>query len=202
MGMSGKWAELLLLILVGWTLVGALGVTLSYRRGERGHARRHLAWIGGIWLLYLAILLGTSLAAMPRSVSLGQEQCFDSLCFATIRADDIPGYLASHGEQIVRVSIRITNHAAKRSSGDKHLIAYLLDSRNRRWDEVQGLEGVRLSTPVGPGESVISTPVFKVADDAQHLRLIFTHGRRVPNLLLLGDRDSLLHPLVTVPLPH
>jgi hypothetical protein len=202
MGMSINWAELLLLVLVGWTLLGFLGVNLSHRRGERSQGRRNLAWIAGIWLLYFAILVATSLVAKPRSVSLGQQQCFDSLCFTTTGADIIPGYLARNGEKVVRVSVRIANHSSKRNPGDKHLTAYLLDSRNRRWDEVPGLEGVRLSTPVAAGDSVISTPVFKIASDAEHLRLVFTRGKRLPNLLLLGDRDSLLHPLISVALPR
>ena len=198
MGMS--WAELLLLILAGWSLVGFFGVTLSYRRQERRQARRHLIWIGGVWLLYIGVLLAISLTAKPGSIARGQEQCFGTRCVAVIKTEIMPGYLASHGEQVLRVSVRITNHSRKDRQGDQRLKAYLVDSQNRRWYEIPGLEGVRLSTIVAPGNSIVSQPVFKVASDATGLRLIFTHGRKLPYALLLGDRDSLLHPSVSVPL--
>jgi hypothetical protein len=197
-GMS--WAELLLLILTGWTLVGFLGVTLSYLRQERRQARRHLIWIGGIWLLYIAVLLTISVTAKPRSIARDQEQCFGTRCLAVVRTEMMPGYLASHGEQLLRVSVRITNHSRKDREGDTRLKAYLLDSQNRRWYEIPGLQGVRLSTIVAPGNSIVSQPIFKVASDATGLRFVLTHGRELPYALLLGDRDSLLHASVSVPL--
>jgi len=195
-----NWADFLLLVLTGWTVVGVLGVTLSFLRRERAKAIRHLAWIAGIWLLYIALVVIVSLTTRPRPVARGQEQCMESLCLAVTRTDVIPGYLATHGERVLRVSVRITNRDREERKADTHLKAYLLDSRNRRWDEIPGLEGVQLSTSVAPGNSIISEPVFKVDSDATDLRLVFTHGRRLPYALLIGDRDSLLHPLVTVPL--
>jgi hypothetical protein len=47
---------------------------------------------------------------------------------------------------------------------------------------------------------VTSEPVFKVAADATGLALVLTHGRGLPGVLTVGDRDSLFHSLVTVPL--
>jgi hypothetical protein len=79
-------------------------------------------------------------------------------------------------------------------------MAYLLDSQNRRWMETPGLQGVPLSTSIAPEGSVLSQPVFKVPADATDLHLVLTHGHRLPNLLLLGDRDSLFHPVVSAAL--
>jgi hypothetical protein len=200
MRMGISWAELLLLVLTGWTVIGILGVTLSFIRRERVQARRHLAWIGGIWLLYIAILLTVSLTAYPRTVARGQEQCFGTLCLTVVQTEVMPGYLTTRGERLLRVSVRLTNRSQDKRLGDKHLKAYLVDSRNRRWYEVPGLQGVRLSTSVAPGDSIVSTPVFKVAGDAKEFRLVFTRGRGLPNALLLGDRDSLAHPTIAVPL--
>jgi len=196
MRMGMNWAELLLLALTAWTLVGALGITLSFLRREREQALRHLSWVAGVWLVYLAVVLGVSLLARPRVVALGQDQCFGSLCFAVVRTEAMPSYLASHGERALRVSIQITNHSRDHRQGDSDLKAYLVDSRSRRWFEVPGLGGVRLSTTVGPENSIISEPIFKVASDATELRLVFTHGHGLSHVLRIGDRDSLLHPLV------
>ena len=194
------WAELLLLLLVGWTLLGILGVTLSFRRREYTAARRNAIWIVGVWLIYIAILLTVSLTARPRFVPTGQEQRIGDLGFTVVHTEAQPGFLASHGEQVLRVSIRIVNHSQSDRERDQWVMAYLLDSQNRRWDQIPGLQGIPLSTSVAPGGSILSQPVFKVAADATELRLVLTHGLRLPNLLVIGDRDSLLHPSVSVPL--
>ncbi|QNI37795.1 DUF4352 domain-containing protein [Edaphobacter albus] len=193
-----NWTELALWGLIGWTLIGLAGVTISFLRQERSKARRHLVWIGGIWLLYIAILLTISLSTKPRILAQGQEQCFGSLCFTVVRIESIPSSFANEGEQVLRVSIRITNHSHEQRKGDKTLQAYLVDSQGRVWNQGSGLEGVRLSTTVLPGDSVMSQPVFKIAKDATDLRLVLTHGHRLPYLLLLGDRDSLLHSPVYI----
>lgn len=195
-----NWAELALWGLIGWTLIGLVGVTISFLRQERNKVPRHLGWIGGVWLLYIGLVLTISLSSHPAVLTEGQEQCFGTLCFTVARTEAIPGYLANEGEQVLRVAIRITNHSHKERKGDKTLQAYLVDSQGRVWNQRLGLEGVRLSTTVLPGDSVLSEPVFKITKDAAGLRLVLTHGHRFPYLVLLGDRDSFLHSPVYVQL--
>ncbi len=195
-----NWTGLLLLVLAAWTLIGLIGVSVTYRKGERPKALRHLATIVGIWLLYFAVLLGISLTAHPRPIARGQEQCFGDRCLTVLRADPMPGYVPIGDERLLRVSLRISNHSREKRLGDTSLEAFLVDSRGRRWDSVPGLGGVPISTTVAPSGSIISEPVFRLPSSATQLRLVFTHGRGLPNALLLGDRDSLLHPQVFVPL--
>lgn len=199
MGMS--WGEVLLLALAAWTAVGALGVTLTFARGERSKAKRHLGWIGLVWLLYLAALLAVSLTAKRREVTSGKEQCFHEICLAVVKTDVMPGYLAQNGERVVRVTVRMMNRSAVRSRRDSELRAYLVDAEGRRWYEVPGLEGARLTATIAPRSSVMSEPVFKVGKDATGMGLVFTHGRGLPEALIIGDPDSLMHPPVVVPLP-
>jgi len=196
------WAELLLLLLVGWTVIGILGVIVSYRRREYTAARRNLIWIAGVWLIYIGILLTVSLTARPVLVPPGQEQRIGDLSFTVVQTEAQPGFLASHGERILRISIQISNHSQGSRERDRWVRAYLQDSQNRRWDQIPGLQGIPLSANIAPQGSVLSQPVFKVAADATDLRLVLTHGPRLPNLLVVGDRDSLLHPPVSVPLPQ
>ncbi|WP_035349505.1 hypothetical protein [Edaphobacter aggregans] len=198
MGMS--WGELFLLALAAWTAVGALGVTVSLARGERTQAKRHMGWIAAVWLLYLAMLLTVSLTARPREVADGKDQCFHEICLAVVKTDVMPGYLAQNGERVVRATVRMTNRSAVRARRDTGLRAYLIDAQGRSWHEVPGLEGVRLTATVAPRGSVMSQPVFKVPQDATGLGLVFTHGRGLPGALVIGGPDSLLHPLVIVPL--
>ena len=200
MALGMSWGEVLLLLLAVWTAVGTIGVAISFARGEHTHAKRHMAWIGGVWLLYLTALVVVSLVSRPTRIAAGQEQCFHRVCFAAAGADRMPGFLARNGETIILVTVRVTNHSTDKAQGDSGLQAYLLDSRGRRWPETRGLEGVHLNATVPPRTSLISQPVFKVGEDATNLSLVLTHGRGLPGALVLGGPDSLFHHPVTLAL--
>ena len=197
-GMS--WGEVLLLLLTAWTVVGGLGVTVSFARGEHSKAKRHLGWIAAVWLLYLAAVLTVSLTAQRREVADGKEQCFHEICIAVVKTDVMPGYLAQNGERVVRVTVLMNNRSAVKAHSDSGLRAYLVDAQGRRWQEVPGLEGVRLTATIAPRGSVMSEPVFKVPKDATGLGLVLSHGRGLPGALVIGGPDSLMHPMVVVPL--
>ena len=192
--------ELLLIALVGWTAIGAIGVTISLLRGERTKALRHLGWIAGVWVSYLAVLIGVSLLQPQKTVAIGKDQCYDEMCFTVTSVEEVPGFLIHDGSRLVRVSIRITNHARGRTESEKLIHAYLVDAQGRRWAESTAISGVPLTARLAPGDTVVSEPVFKVARDATGLGLVFTHGHRQPGVLVIGDSDSLLHRRTIVPL--
>ena len=187
-----KATELLLLGLVGWTGIGVLGIGVSQWRGEPERVRRGVAWLVGVWVVYLCILVGVSLGQRQRVVAMGEPQCFDEMCFTVIKVEELPGFLIRDGRRLVRVSVRVTNRGRKAQS-EGLIWAYLVDAQGRRWEESPGVNGVGLTARVAGGESVVSEPVFKVAADATGLGLVFTHGRRQPGVLVIGDSDSWLH---------
>jgi hypothetical protein len=184
---------ILLLLIVGWTAIGAIGITISFKRGERTKALQNLGWIVGVWTVYLAILLGVSLLQSKRVIPVGTAQCFDDLCFTVTGSDQMPGYLLRDG-RLIRVKIDVTNRGSS-SRGDSSLRAYLIDTEGRRWDEVPGLSGVSFKTKIPGHGTATSEPVFKLPPNAVPQGLVFTRGRRQPGLLTIGDRDSLLHKL-------
>ena len=192
--------ELLLLALVGWTAIGAVGVTISLVRRERAKALRHLGWIAGVWAAYLAVLVAVSLRQPQKTVAIGQDQCYDEMCFAVTGVEQVPGFLIHDGSRLLRVSVRITNHAHGRTESEKLIRAYLVDAQGRRWEESAAISGVPLTARVPAGDSVVSEPVFKVAGNATGLGLVFTHGQRQPGVLVIGASDSLLHRRTVVPL--
>jgi hypothetical protein len=192
--------ELLLLALVGWTAIGAIGVTISLVRRERAKALRHLGWIAGVWAAYLAVLVAVSLRQPQKTVAIGQDQCYDEMCFAVTGVEQVPGFLIHDGSRLLRVSVRITNHAHGRTESEKLIRAYLVDAQGRRWEESAAISGVPLTARVPAGDSVVSEPVFKVAGNATGLGLVFTHGQRQPGVLVIGASDSLLHRRTVVPL--
>ena len=188
-----NFRELLLLVLVGWTAVGAVGITYSLMRREKPKAMRNFSWIVAIWAIYMATLLGVSLLQPQKVVRLGQDQCFDDMCFAVTGVQELPEYLAHDGSRLVRVSVRISNHGKEKPQSERLIRAYLVDSQGRHWAESTAVSGVRLTARVAAGDSVTSQPVFKVAKGASGLGLVFTHGQRQPGVLVIGDSDSLLH---------
>jgi hypothetical protein len=193
-----NFRELLLLVLVGWTAVGAGGVAVSVARRERSKAVRHSLWIVAIWVLYMGTLLSVSLMRPQKVVAIGQDQCFDEMCFAVTEVQELPGYLIHDGSRLVRISVRISNHGKEKRQSERLIQAYLVDKQGRRWAESTAVSGVRLRAQVAAGDSVISQPVFKVAKDATGLGLVFTHGQRQPGVFVIGDSDSLFHKRTVV----
>jgi hypothetical protein len=194
-----KATELLLLGLVGWTAIGVVGVGVSLWRGERQRVRRGIAWLVGVWVVYVCVLVGVSLGQRQRVVAIGEPQCFDEMCFTVTGVEEVPGFLIRDGRRLVRVSVQVTNQGRKAQS-EGLIWAYLVDAKGRWWEESPGVNGVGLTVRVAGGQSVVSEPVFKVAADATGLGLVFTHGRRQPGVLVIGDSDSLLHKKTVVEL--
>jgi hypothetical protein len=194
-----KAAELFLLGLVGWTAIGVIGVGVSLWRGERERVRRGVAWLVGVWVVYLCVVMGVSLRQRQRVVAMGEPQCFDEMCFRVIRVEEVPGFLIRDGRRLLRVSVEVRN-TGRRAQSEGLIRAYLLDAQGRRWEMSPGVNGVKLTARVAGGDSVVSEPVFKVAADASGLGLVLTHGRWQPGALVVGDSDSLLHRRTVVAL--
>lgn len=194
-----NFRELLLLALLGWTAIGAVGTVVSLIQRQRAKALRGVAWIAGVWVVYLATLIGVSLRQNQRVVAMGQQQCFDEMCFTVTAVNEVRGFLTHNERRLLRVSVQVSNHGHKAES-EGLIRAYLVDSRGRLWGESPGLSGVRLTTRVAAGGSIVSEPVFDVASDATSLELVFTHGQRQPGALVIGNSDSFLHRRTIVPL--
>jgi hypothetical protein len=194
-----KATEILLLGLVGWTAIGVVGVGVSRRRGERQRVRQGVAWLMGVWVVYLCVVIGVSLGQRQRVVAVGEPQCFGDMCFRVIRVEEVPGFLIRDQRRLLRVSVQVTNRG-RRAQSDGLIRTYLVDGQGRRWERSAGVNGVQLTTRVAGGDSVVSEPVFKVASDAAGLGLVLTHGRWQPGVLVIGDSDSLLHRKTVVAL--
>jgi len=199
MGWEVRLTELLLLGVTGWTALGLVGVVVSWKRGERRRVRRGIAWLSGVWVVYLAALIGVSLGQGQRIMTMGQPQCFDEMCFTVAGVEEVKGFLIRDERRLMRVTVRVTNRG-KSTKSDGLIRAYLLDAQGRRWEESAGINGVGLRTKVTAGDTVVSEPVFKVAGDATGLQLIFTHGWKQRGALVIGDSDSVLHKKTVVEL--
>jgi hypothetical protein len=96
--------------------------------------------------------------------------------------------------------VRVRNQEQGKTESEARMQAYLVDEQGRRWEEIRGLSGNRLSTRVAAGGEIVSQPVFKLPADASGLKLVFTEGERQPRVLVIGDSDSLWHQRTVVDL--
>jgi hypothetical protein len=192
--------ELLMWALVGWTAIGILGIFVSLVRREQTGVARGLAWMAGVWVIYLGVLMGVSLTQPQRVVAMGEEQCFGEMCFAVVKVEEVPGFLIHDGSRLMRVSVQVRNKERRGAQSEGLIRAYLVDAQGRRWEESAGVNGIRLTTRVTAGDSVVSEPVFRVAGNASGLELVFTRGWRQPGALVIGNSDSWLHRRTVVKL--
>jgi hypothetical protein len=139
------------------------------------------------------VVVVVSVVQPQKIVAMGQEQCFDEMCFAVTGVQELPGFLIRDGSRLVRVSVQVRNRSRGRAQRDGLIRAYVVDAQGRRWEQSAGVNGVLLTTRVAAGDSAMSEPVFRVAHDASGLGLVFTHGWKQPGVLVIGDSDSLLH---------
>ncbi len=185
-------AEWLLFGVAGWSGLGLIGVAISWRRGERQKVRLGLVWIAGVWAVYVCVLLAVSVVQGERTIVMGAPECFDTMCFTVTGIEEVPGFLVRDGHRLLRVSVEVANRG-RSTNRDESIDAYLIDAQGRRWMESRGVGGVALQARLRAGGRTVSEPVFQVAGNALGLKLVFTHGRKLPWVLMIGDSDSLLH---------
>ena len=192
--MIGDWPilELLLYAVVGWSALGVIGVALSLRLGHREKVLRHGLWLVGVWLVYLAGVVGASVLQSQRVVPLGKDQCFHGMCFAVLGVEPVEALIPGETGRVLRVKVKVTNRG-KTADADDRIRAYLMDAQGRRWKPLPGLSGNALRSRVSGGSQMLSEPVFRVARDSTGLSLILTHGVWQPGRLVIGDGDSLGH---------
>jgi hypothetical protein len=190
--------ELLLVGVLGWSALGVVGVAVSLRLGQRGQARRNALWLVGVWVVYGAVLGGSSVLGRQRVVALGADRCFGQMCFAVLRSEAVPSTAGEMG-RVIRVTVRVTNRG-RGVEAESRIRAYLVDAQGRRWEPLPGLSGNPLTRRVAGGAAMVSEPVFQVARDSSGLRLVFTRGFWQMGTLVIGDSDSLGHRRTVVEL--
>ena len=201
--MGERLSGLMLLGLVLWTGIGAVGLVIARKRRERARFRRGAGTLIAIWLGYVAVLVGVSLRQGTQVIPAGSDRCFGVMCFAVTGVEEPRGFLVrgQEPERLLRVAMRMRNTDREHTAGEEGLVAYLVDGQGRRWEPVPGLGGVRLSTRMAARGAAVSEPVFRVAKDATELRLVLGHGGWTWARLRIGDAESYLHRPAEMVLP-
>ena len=202
--MGERLRGLMLLGLVLWTLVGLAGLAVARSRGETRRFRRGATTLIAIWVGYVLLLVGVSLGQRTEVFEPGKDRCFGSVCFAVTGAEEPAGFfvLGQERERLLRVQVRITNRDRGATESEAGLTAYLIDAQGRRWEQVPGLGGVRLTVPVAAGSSTLCEAVFRLAMEASGLRLVRLHAGWSSARLRIGDPESYFHRPAEMVIPE
>ena len=176
----------------GWCAVGTVGIFLSLARGRLTEAYKHALSLAVVAGMYLLLLLSVSLIQKQKVIAVGQDQCFQNMCFAIVGIEHVPSLVTGDDAHVERVSIRVTNRGSS-ADADTGIEAYLLDSRGRLSEPLAGLSGNRLNGRLAPHAQMLSQPMFRVAKDSAGLGIVLTHGSWQRRRLTIGDSDSLAH---------
>lgn len=183
--------EYLALGLELWTALGLIGLTISVVRREREKLLQGASTLVGVWLIYLCALWVVSHRQPEQQVAMGQASCLHAICYTVERVEEVPAFPVQENVRLVRVVVQVANSGKKEAR--EGVSAYLLDAQGRRWEPSVGVSGNPLNSRVLAGGTMVSEPVFRLAENATGLTMVLTHGRWSRQGLVIGDPESWGH---------
>jgi len=202
-GYMSLWDLLFLFIILASAIaLVVILVNLILRRTRT--ALRILITLASCLAIYFLIAAVSAISAPQRVLAMGQDRCFDELCFAVTGVKTAPsvgpsGREAKAAGQFYMVTVRMSSHARGRPQRELGVSASLIDSHGRTYRISQlgqnAYDSTNISNPsltsvIMPGESQSSVQVFDVSANASGLSLVFGHSGL--GMLILGDEDSAL----------
>ena len=200
--------ELLFLFCVLVSVIGLLTAAVLTALRRRGAAKRWLKALGVGWAAYLSIVLVVAAATPQRVIPMGQDLCFDELCFAVVNVRTATELGPSHPPLRAKgrfyiVTVRASSHARGRAQSERGLHAQLWSpdheyevspAGQRAWNGTHA-ENVPLTTRLGPGQSVLSDQVFDVDAPAEGLGLVLSNGL-TPGFFVIGESPLFHDPTI------
>jgi len=184
---------LVLLLSIGASAVTLLAVPALYVAGKRRRAVQLLtAW--GIYLaIYLAVSTGITMAAAGRepNLSVGQEVCADSGCFAVDKVD----VSASGTESLYTLYWHLASNDKELT---KHfpgqgLELFMFDERGRKFALPADANQNPLDVTLPAGETVRQSMTFRVPADAHELFLTAKYRPFTFQSMLPGELSLIPH---------
>jgi hypothetical protein len=201
--------DLLLILLVLATAVACVVavVLLSMRRWAM--AGRIFVGIFVAWSAYLGTGSLVAVRAPQHIMALGEDRCFDEMCFAVMGWNRTPSAITTSGatneqRSFYIVFIRISNRSrgrAQREIGRKGVLidragqVYEVSKEGMRWlTPVNGQPYPGLDAEVGPGQSLETKLVFDLPTKVDYPGFALESDLPInPARIVIGDEDSFLH---------
>ena len=215
--------DLLLILLVLATAAALLLALAALVTRHFKSAARVFAATLAVWLVYLASGAAVALLTPQRSIPLGQDRCFDEMCFAVTNFQRVPslaspaGLVRPNGVFLI-VDVRISNQSQRHPQRESGRAAELTDESNRVYQpsppamqalaQAQSTSAGPLPDPlpgldatVQPGQSLTTRLVFDIpATAAQPAFVLTSHLALNPARLVIADDAHFLHKPAIVPL--
>lgn len=160
-----------------------------------------VAIVSGGAAVYLVLLFSFSLASHTHVLNRGQEKYFCEidchLAYSLVDVKTEPVNGVTHYLVTIRTRFDETTISPSRPKGvpltPSPRTIYLADSTGREYLPVR-VEGTPLLTPLRPSDSYTTQFEFDVPrSEAHSLRLLINTTPSWPDLLVIGDENSLLH---------
>lgn len=155
-------------------------------RRRWGTVRRlGIAWVI-FAIAYLAASFVVSYVRPQHIVAIGDPWCFDDWCLTAEKVTIVPGSAQSR----YQVELRISSRAGRVTQRAKGAWIYLIDERGHLYDPKPDASQVPLDAVLSPQQSVLTSRVFDVPNQAHTIGLITGHGGPycgTMSVLVIGD---------------
>ena len=201
---------LFLLIVLGSiaTLILALIATLRRRWPL---ARRSALILIAIWVFYLGAGTLLAVATPQKTIAIGQDRCFDEMCFAVPSVHRAPAIGTTQASGIFQVvTIRISSQSRGRVQHESGRIATILDQSGTTYlpspigtQAFATINGPQpsLESDLDPAQTLTTNVVFDIPTTAPHPALALSSNLTFyPPRLILGDPMHFLHKPTITPL--
>jgi hypothetical protein len=166
-------------------------------------ARACLLTVSAGAAVYALLLFGFSLASHPQVLSRAQEKYFCEidchLAYSLLDVKTEPAAGATHYVVTIRTRFDETTTSPTRPKDapltpSPRTVLLIDDSSHHQYRPV-AVEGTPLLTPLKPADSYTTQLAFDVPPtaSAKNLRLLITTTPAWPDLVVIGDENSLLH---------
>jgi hypothetical protein len=190
--------DLLLIILTFATVAAIVTAVAALILRRRFLAAQLLLAILGVWAIYLAVGTAVAIRTPQHIMSLGEDRCFDEMCFAVMGYNRTPSSIA--GRSLYMVEVRISNRSRRRAQREIGRKGVLIDRAGRAYEvSRQGMHA--LDAEVAPGQILNTKLVFELPEDVDYPG--FALGSKLafnPARIVIGDEDHFLHWPTVVPL--
>jgi hypothetical protein len=146
--------------------------------------------------LYFTVLLAVSFAQPQQVLQVGELRCWDDWCLTVQNVQRS----VENGRARYNVALRLLSRAGRVNQRALDAAVYLIDDLGRRYDPLPDAAQIPLSVLLHPAESVDTSRVFVLPEEAHQVGLITNHGTG-PGNFIIGDEASFFHKRTIVRFP-
>jgi hypothetical protein len=186
--------DLVFLVVLLCVLLALGAAAYAAVRRRFGRALALLRGVGICAVLYVAIVAVVSLIAPARVLHVGETHCFDDWCIAVAKVHEVPRQYGTASA----VDIVLSSRMRRRPQREYDLVVALVDQSGREYAPTPGQSGTPFDVVLQPEQSITTTRVFELPPNARAAGLVMHHAGLRPELLIIGNDESLFHKKMIV----